>query len=266
MLELQSGEIQDFLLETSLLEQLCSPLCNAVTGGEDSQSTLTWLEQANLFLIRLDEERRWYRYHHLFRDLLRTSLVKTYPGRVNELHRRASAWYASENHFEEAIAHAMSGKDFECAANLVERAVEHLDMQNKQVVLTRWVDSLPRETLETRPWLCVYRALGYYWTGRRELVEEWLRAAENSIETGPKQGDPEKDHILGHIAAVRAHAALTGEDITRVLEMGQKTLALLPEGDEMRCETAVALWAAPIGLWGMWSNRSRLFDWLRYPL
>lgn len=245
VLQQQPDELQDFLLQTSILEQFCAPLCHAVTLREDSQTILDALERSNLFLILLDEQRKWYRYHHLFGDLLQNRLIQTFPDSCGLLHQRASNWYATQNDLENAIIHALAGKDFEGAASLIEQIIQNLDKHNKQAILTVWLDKLPAEILEAHPWLCVYRAWGYYWTGRRGMEEEWLLAAEKIIGRTWEKENPETQHIQGHIAAVRAFVALVDENIPRALEMGHKALTLLPHSDYgMRCETAVALGGA----------------------
>jgi LuxR family maltose regulon positive regulatory protein len=248
VLQQQPENIQRFLLCTSILDRLCGPLCDAVLCDPSAtgQETLEYLERANLFIVPLDDERRWYRYHHLFRDLLQASLMNAYPDRGEELHRRASSWFASQNLPEDAVAHALAARDYHRAAVLVEQAAQQLDMQNSLVAITRWIDAVPDEVVSAHPWLCIYRAWGYYWVGRRDSVETWLKAAEDSLSAALEEGKPDasQSHLLGHIAAIRAHAALTGENITRVLEEGQKALDLLPERDEMRCETAVAMGGA----------------------
>jgi len=238
----QSQEIQDFLLQSSILERLCASLCNAVSQRENSQTILGTLAQNNLFLISLDEQRKWYRYHYLFGDLLRSHLKQSYLSvEKTHLHQRAADWYEAECDFENALIHALSAQNYEHAANLVERIARTLDMQNQQAILSAWLDELPPEILIMRPWLCVYRAWSCYWTGRREEEEKWLQTAEKSISLNIEDEDPERQHILGHIAAVRAHTALVSENIPRALEMGQEALKLLPESDEMRSEAAIAL-------------------------
>ena len=240
----QSEEIQNFLLQTSILEQLSGSLCDEVTLQRNSQAILDLLERSNLFLIALDEQRKWYRYHHLFSDLLQSRLKQTLPDRGVLLHQRASSWYVGEHDLEKAINHALAAMDYELAANLVEQVAHNLDMQNEQAMLTSWVNRLPRDILEKHPWLCVYRAWGYYWTGRREIEEEWLQLAEKSLPQIFEENRSEKDHIQGHIAAIRAHTALVAKNIPLALEMGENALRLLPESDEMRFETAVALGGA----------------------
>jgi LuxR family maltose regulon positive regulatory protein len=237
----QPGEIQDFLLQTSILGQLSAALCNAVTLRNNSREILDTLERNNLFLISLDEQRKWYRYHHLFIDLLKSRLKLTNPDSIPILHQRASTWCEAEHDLENAIAHALSAQDFERAASLIEQVVRTLDMQNQQAMLASWVDHLPGEILKNHPWLCVYRAWGCYWTGNRGVEEEWLQLAEDSLGQSFITDQLERDHIQGHIAVVRAHTALVSENIPLALEMGGKALELLPVEDEMRSDAAIAL-------------------------
>ena len=245
VLNQQPPQVRDFLLKTSILERLTAPLCDAITGRSDSRSMLAQLEQANLFLIGMDDERRWFRYHHLFRDLLLTSLENLFPGEVLELHQQASRWYAAAGFDEDAISHAFASRDLQLAAELVEQAAGRLDIENKLVHVVRWIDALPEGLVRTRPWLCIYRAWGCYWMGQRNRVESWLQTAE-AILQGSTPAD--LDHIIGHIAAIRSHFALTNQDIPGVLQNSHLALELLPEGDEMRTETAVALGGAYWGL------------------
>jgi LuxR family maltose regulon positive regulatory protein len=240
----QSAELQNFLLQTAVLEQFSGNLCDAVTLQSNSQAILETLERSNLFLIALDEQRKWYRYHHLFSDLLKSRLKQTYPNLGALLYQRASSWYAEEHDLEKAITYALAAMDYERVASLVEQVAQNLDMQNEQAMLASWVGRLPADILEKHPWLCVYRAWGYYWTGRREVEEEWLQLAEKALEKTFDGKVSERDHILGHIAAIRAHTALVAENIPRALEMGEEALRLLPESDEMRFETAIALGGA----------------------
>jgi LuxR family transcriptional regulator, maltose regulon positive regulatory protein len=269
VLSRQTLETREFLLKTSILERICAPLADSLMDtGEDwqeqeikmtvsSQVMLDTLEHSNLFLIPLDDERHWYRYHHLFRDLLRSNLTTTHSDLVNLLHQKASEWYGNARLFDDAIGHAFASQDFEWTASLIEKAASEIDIENKLVVISTWIANLPEGLVEKRPWLCVYRAWGQQWVGQRTQVAQSLGLAETALdanrqarETGqinPGNNliseDGEK-HIRGHIAAIRAHAALVGEDIPRVLEMGEQALALLPQCDEMRCETGVALGGA----------------------
>jgi LuxR family maltose regulon positive regulatory protein len=240
----QTEEIQSFLLQTAILERLCAPLCDQVARRENSQEVLETLGRSNLFLIALDEERHWFRYHHLFRDLLKYRLNRTNPEEMVSLHQRASAWFAGAHDLQNAIAHALAALDFERAAGYIEQILQSLDRQNQQMILTSWISQLPQGIMEDRPWLCVYRAWGEYWTGQRGMEEKWLQMAEKAIDGKGKASDAERRRIQGHIAAVRAHIAIVAEDIPRILDMAENALDLLPDHDAMRCETAIALGAA----------------------
>ncbi|MCK5054979.1 MAG: hypothetical protein KAR65_11900, partial [Anaerolineales bacterium] len=265
VLDRQSSEIQEFLLMTSILERMTAPLCNAVTDRDDSQMILAQLEQANLFLIHLDDMRHWHRYHHLFADLLRSRLVQTQPDLVPVLHRRASEWHECAEHVEEAIAHAFAGEAFGRAANLVEQNAMQMIIHGKHPTVSGWLEALPDELVRTRPWLCVYHAWMQYWIGLREQVEEYLQNAEQALASAilppdgmkrsvkdpiptesekPAISEAEGRHIAGYIAAIQAQNDLGNEKIPRALEMAQRAVELLPEGDYMRSLAGIALGAA----------------------
>jgi LuxR family maltose regulon positive regulatory protein len=244
----QPREIQDFLLRTCILEQLCATLCDAVNLRQDSRAMLGILERRNLFLIPLDDQRNWYRYHHLFGDLLQSRLKQTFPDELASLHQRASAWHAANNNPESAIDHALAAQDYECAASLIELVIKKEEVLNNLVPLRSWIERLPLDTLEVHPWLCVYRAWVNFETGHRETVEEQLQTVEHAIERTPDAEDLYGPQISGHVAALRAYIAFTREDIPQVLEMGQKALSLLPADDRMRSSAAVILGA---GYWAI---------------
>ena len=124
VLQRQTEQVQAFLLQTSILDQMCGRLCDAVTGGHDSQTVLDFLEHANLFVFPLDDNQQWYRYHHLFADLLRHRLHQTLPDQLPELHLRASSWYESQGQWSIAIEHALAAGDLERAARLNTRSLE----------------------------------------------------------------------------------------------------------------------------------------------
>ena len=163
------------------------------------------------------------------------------------MHRRASEWYENEGLIEQAIAHALAGDDLQHAAALIERhAVQQMIQHRREAALAGWLDALPPELVQSRPWLCVYLAWTRYWMGQREKVEACLRAAEECLQTGPREstaGDS-KSLVAGYISAIRAHHALTNQEIPRVIERAQRAIECLPEGDYMRCEAAVALGGA----------------------
>jgi LuxR family maltose regulon positive regulatory protein len=245
-------KVQEFLLQTSILDRLCGPLCDAVTGRRDGQEMLERLDADNLFILPLDGAKQWYRYHGLFSELLRKrmkSRLADFPDESGEvrlalLNLRASEWYESAGEIEAAITHALAGQDTERAAALIERhAVEQMTHHRREATLAGWLDKLPEDLVRTRPWLCVYLGWTRYWRGMRDQVEACLQCAERGIETLDPNGN-ERRLVQGYIAAIRAHHALTNQEIERVIEMAQRAIACLPEGDYMRCEAAVALGGA----------------------
>jgi LuxR family maltose regulon positive regulatory protein len=244
VLDRQPGDVQDFLLKTSILERMTDSLCDAVTDRSDSQAMLSRLEQANLFLVPLDDERRWYRYHHLFADLLRTRLAQTQPDLLPTLHLKASEWLERQGFTSEAIAHALAADDVERAADLVERNAKQMVFRSEHATLSQWLDALPADLVRERPWLCVHRAWTRYWIGPRTEAEQWLQDAERALDPTPSVSsalegsaearsltEAEMRHVAGNIAAVRAYLALQNEELPRVLELAQQAAELLPEGD-----------------------------------
>ena len=261
----QEPAIQEFLLKTSILERMNASLCDAVMGDpgkrvSDSAARLAYLERANLFVVALDHERGWYRYHHLFADLLRGRLAQRLPDQAAALHLRASAWFEGCGLLEEAIAHTLAAGDMERAAELVERIAIRMFVEERPTTLSRWIDALPENVLRARPWLCLYHAWTHHWVGLREQVEEWLVSAETALAglpTAPERpGSPatasrmtpvERSSLLGHITAIRAYNMLTSGDLPGVMELAPGALALLSEGEFARTTLAVALGGA---YWG----------------
>ena len=263
VLDQQTPVIQEFLLRTSVLERMNAPLCDAVTGSSDSQSMLAYLETANLFVVPLDDERHWYRYHQLFANLLRTRLEQGQPGLAGGLHHRASEWFEGAGLVDEAISHALADRagSMERAADLVERFAFQTIVETRVALLSDWLEALPDELVRRRPWLCVHHAWLGHWRGERDQVEEYLQATEQALAdmslpvvsqegTGhlPILTPAEQQDMAGHIAAIRAGHALTSGDIPRVLEMSQRALDLLPDGDYMRGSVALAMGGAYSGL------------------
>jgi len=151
VLHRQPEEVRSFLLDTSILDRLTGPLCDAVTGQSGGKAMLEALDRANLFLVPLDDRRQWYRYHHLFADVLMARLKDEQPDRVPELHRRASDWYEHNGDRSEAIRHALAGEDFDRAASLIESAVPALRQGHQEVTALRWLRALPDEVIGRRP-------------------------------------------------------------------------------------------------------------------
>ena len=189
VLHRQTDDVRSFLLQTSILARMTGPLCDAVTGRDGSRATLDALDRANLFVVSLDDRREWYRYHHLFADVLRARLLDERPDEVAELHRRASEWFEQHGEPGEAIAHAMAGEDFERAADLIEIAIPGMRQARQHAVLRRWLEVLPDELIGLRPVLSVHYAGLLLANGdfddadaRLRDAERWLAATEGARE------------------------------------------------------------------------------------
>src|SRR3989304_317314 len=155
----QPEEVQSFLLSTSILERLCGPLCDAILGEPSGrEAILERLEQSNLFVVALDERGYWYRYHHLFRDFLRTRLHKTQVERVASLHRAASEWHAAHGFLREAVQHALWTQDWEYAAALVEQHGVSMMMHSEISTMYEWCAAFPEEVMRVRPALCLFQS------------------------------------------------------------------------------------------------------------
>ncbi|MGA7147634.1 MAG: helix-turn-helix transcriptional regulator, partial [Microbacterium sp.] len=155
VLERQTARIRDFLLDTSILSRLTGPLCAAVTSQDDAKAILDELDRSNLFLVPLDDRRTWYRYHHLFGDVVRARLLDEQPDRVAELHRRASDWYAGNGEAHEAIDHALAGDDAERAAELIELVAPAMQRARHESQLRAWLEALPADIYLDRPVLAM---------------------------------------------------------------------------------------------------------------
>src|SRR5438876_366799 len=216
VLQQQPVSIQTFLLRTSILDRLCGQLCDAVllTPSGSGQETLEYIERANLFLVPLDNERRWYRYHHLFADLLRQRLHQrsaSSPGDevedVTELHRRASQWYEDNGLEIEAFHHAANANDVARAERLIEGEGVPLHFRGAGAPVRNWLESLPAAVLNARPSLWVTYASALMTTGQTTAVEQRLQAAETSLQ-GTEPDDRPQD-LVGRIASMRATLAVT---------------------------------------------------------
>jgi len=224
VLDRQPGEIQAFLLKTSILDRLTASLCDAVTGREDSQALLTQLERANLFLVPLDDDRHWYRYHHLFADLLRGRLKQNWPEQLPVLHRRASEWYEQSGLLSEALSHAAEVGDTERLIRLIVDNALSLVYQGELATVLRWLEALPAEERRSRPWLCMANAWVLVFAGHVEGARQSLQDAERAL-----QADAQP--ITGHVAAVRAYIAALEGDTARTVVFARQALDHLTEED-----------------------------------
>ena len=181
VLEQQSEQVRTFLLETSVLERLSGELCDAVTGRPGSQALLEQVERAGLFLVPLDEVRGWWRYHHLFADLLRARLQQQQPERIPTLHRNAAAWCDDHEMADDTIRHAVAAGEMTWAARLIEQHFDELFyLRGEGVTVQRWLSALPGDLVRTRPRLLLAQAFLASHSGRLEAVEPLLDAAEQA--------------------------------------------------------------------------------------
>jgi LuxR family maltose regulon positive regulatory protein len=243
VLQRQSAEVRAFLLRTAILDQLSGPLCDAVTGQANSQETLHRLERANLFIVPLDDERRWYRYHHLFADLLRSHLEYTQPDQVPLLHRSASAWYEENGHVAEAVRHALAAGDVGRVAHLAEGKVLDMLDHGELGTLVRWLDALPADLVCNYPWLCLARAWALVYAGQLGPLEAQLQDAEWALKgfDDTPQGEAQVDHIRGHIAVIRGYHTAYQGDFARAAELAGEAMEFLPESDPSARSFAVGM-------------------------
>ncbi|MEO0824349.1 MAG: helix-turn-helix transcriptional regulator, partial [Cyanobacteria bacterium J06642_9] len=181
VLQRQPDRIRHFLLQTAILERLSGALCDAVTDQSDGQDMLETLERGNLFLIPLDNKRQWYRYHHLFADVLQAHALMEWPERLPSLHGRASEWYEQHDLFSEAIRHALAAQDFERAAGLIERMWPTMRRRQRETTVLGWITSLPDSLIRNRPVLSVAYALVLLNDGQLDAVESRLQDAERCL-------------------------------------------------------------------------------------
>ena len=195
VLQRQPDRVQAFLLQTSILDRLSGPLCDAVTGQGGGKAMLEALDRGNLFLVPLDDRRRWYRYHHLFADVLQARLLDEQPDQVPDLHRRASAWYEQNGEPSEAIRHALAAEDFERAADLVELAIPAMRRTRQEATVRGWLEALPDEVVRVRPVLSVALCRGV--AGRRRARGRRGPAAGRRTVAGRNDRLPVRDRQPG---------------------------------------------------------------------
>jgi ATP/maltotriose-dependent transcriptional regulator MalT len=247
VLQRQPEHVQHFLLQTSILDRLSGPLCDAVTGQDGGKAKLTTLERGNLFLVPLDDRRQWYRYHQLFADVLHARLLDEQPDDVPELHRRASRWLEHNGERSEAIRHALAARDFERAADLVELAIPAMRRSRQEAAVHGWLELLPDEVVRVRPVLRVGFAGALLARGELEGVEGRLRDVERWLDetTGIRQGshapsaemvvvdDEEFRRLPAMIELYRAALALARGDVPGTVRHARRTLDLAPADEHL---------------------------------
>ncbi len=253
VLDRQGDDVRQFLLRTSILDRLSGPLCDAVTGQPGGRSTLERLERANLFLIPLDDRRQWYRYHHLFADVLRAHLSDENPDVTAELHGRASAWFEASGEMTEAIRHALAAGDPMRAADLVEAAIPAWRRDREESILRTWLQRLPSEVTRMRPLLIVALVAAPAANAGFEVdTEARLDEAERLVRlAAADHSGSGHDVVLGDrtqlrrlpatIEMYRAAHALSQGDLDRTQLHGRRALDIAPEDDHLERAAAAGL-------------------------
>lgn len=279
VLQRQPASIQTFLLHTSILQRMSGPLCDALLKGEpdpasairhagekasdrvmdDGQTVLEYLEHSNLFVVPLDGQRKWYRYHHLWADLLRHRLQQTSPDLIPVLHGRASAWYEDQGLEAEAIEHALLAGEQGRAAQLLDDHAEALWGRGEQATMARWLQALPEEVVLGQPRLCVYHALSLVWNGRLEQAAAILQAVEQAGSATPEASTRHDTEQQGMIATVRAYIAYFGGDAPNVVACARQALACLPRERSMLRSAAASAMGDAYSLSGQLDQASQAY-------
>lgn len=206
-------EIQQFLLYSSILDRMNAEICNALLGRDDAQAMIEETEKLGLFLFPLDAKRRWYRYHHLFRDFLRAQLARLHPGAVSGLYRAASAWFANADLHEEAVNMALDGDDFELAAQMVEKFAIGMIKQGHVPQVARWVQRFPQAVVEQNPRLPLYQCWAVAHMGHVHAAESLLQRVEAAVDQLSNGASDARALLLAEIHTLRTIVALMADDI-----------------------------------------------------
>ena len=267
VLATQPEDVRTFLLDTSVLEQLTGGLCDALTGGVDGHAMLERLERENLFLVPLDDQREWYRYHHLFADALRARLQAEDPARVRSLHRAASDWHAEHGTLADAIRHALAGADVEHAADLLELALAGARQRRDDRTLRGWLNALPDDVLRRRALLATQMITARLSEGDIDGAEQWLDDANRALGTTPLElaampvpsrgrladaahaRDQELRALPAQAAVYRAAVAQARGDVEGTVSHARQALELAGPGDHVARSggagfLGLAAWAA----------------------
>ncbi len=242
VLNRQPDDIRTFLLQTCILDRLTGPLCDAVLGHQSQveharkpditvgQQLLEQLERANLFIVPLDDERRWYRYHQLFAEVLRQRLNQVYPDRVSALHQSASQWYEEAGLTEPAVRHALAAQAFGRAAALVERVAPAMIQRSELAGLLTWLEALPQAQVLSRPLLALYNVQVLFLSGEKQRAVDCLQAIEAVLAVDPAK---QSTVVQGHIAVMRSYLARETGDLEATIVLSRKALTHLPRQDSL---------------------------------
>jgi LuxR family maltose regulon positive regulatory protein len=262
VLQCQPDSVRSFLLQTSVLGRLSGPLCDAVTRREESGTLLETLERGNLFVVPLDDKRRWFRYHHLFADVLRAHLLEEQPDQVPVLHRRASEWYEQNDSPDDAVCHAFAAEDFERAAGLIELAWPSMDESFQTLTWLGWAKALPEELIQNRPVLSASYAWALMESGDLEAAgvhiqnaERWLDAVADGSEHSESPlaemvvvDEAQFRSLPAVIASARTYHSQALGDVPHAISYGQRALDLLPEEEYLQRGNIAALLG--VAYWG----------------
>ena len=261
VLDRQPPDVREFLLQTSVLDRLSAALCDAVISGSRSKQMLESLVRSNLFLVALDDTRGWYRYHHLFADLLRAHLHDEHPGLVSELHRRAAAWFDAADEPLPAVRHALAAGDPELAADLVELAIPTLRRNRQEATISGWVDLMPDRLVQERPVLALGLISGLMAAGRFDGIEERIDAAEGRLRRSSEDealsvpieetvvvDRSEWTRLAGALAMYRAAAMLVHGDTETTVELAERAMTRAADDDHLTKAGAAAI--AGLARWG----------------
>jgi LuxR family maltose regulon positive regulatory protein len=222
VLKRQSPAVRTFLLETSILDRLTGPLCEAVTGEPGGAATLRHIEQSNLFLLPLDYERDWFRYHTTFAEFLRTQLA---PGEAQALHDRAARWFEAQQLLPEAVAHAHASGDHAAAARLIAQAADGMFRQGHLTQLLSWLDDLPEPLVQDTCELATYKGWALSLTQRLQEADRYASAAASTLQ------DDAPTALAGRVFSLRAGLASQRNEIEAGIELAHSAIPLLGEGD-----------------------------------
>jgi LuxR family maltose regulon positive regulatory protein len=243
VLQRQPEDIRTFLLRTSILKRMNAGLCEAVTGCQDGQAILQSLHHANIFVVSLDNEGKWFRYHHLFADLLRSRFPQALPAEaIPALHRRASVWYEHNGFTLEAVNHALAARDYERVADLVEQAAHTLIFTGRVNVLRDWLEAIPEASFDAHPHLTFYLFWIDILQSRADLSEPAIQEKQDLLKSLPSS--PENDRLRGELMAVECRAMALSGRTSRGIRLAQEALAYLPQDDlasRARANSALAI-------------------------
>lgn len=241
----QPEDVRRFLLRTSVLGRMCGPLCDTVVYFSDEESILDgqgfleYLDRANLFIVPLDNQRKWYRYHHLFSEVLLNRMRQTELSELPTLHLRASQWFEDEGDYNQALHHALAAGDLERAAQLVEQNALYLLVHSRLTSLKKWYESLPKDLVHSRPKLCIYRGWLHILIGTAEDANRCVQVTEQLLSSAPLQDKAEEQEILGLIYGLKARIALKLGELGKAIEFANQTLDYIIERSPIHSHVAV---------------------------